>query len=184
MTSFYLENFDDGDLTERPQSAEYKRGFADAQAAAQSSDAAQLARSLSEVSSTLKDMAFGYEEARQVMTSRVAPVLNQIAELVVPEVLEATFGHHLVQALSGSIQAVASAPIPIGVNPETLAQLAANEVDVPPQFELVEDTSLTTGQAVVVTPDSPFLLDLASLSSALKTALNAVEPFERSLKNG
>lgn len=179
MSAVYLESFDGPEQTERVLSADYKRGFADATEAAEASHAARIAEAAQEVSTTLKDMTFGFEEARHFMEGRMAPVLGQVAELIVPDILQATFRLHLIQTLDHVVKTDVARPVLVAVHPDVVTLLQDAGPEMPPQVQLVADASLKAGQAVIADDGEATLLDLASLSEALTAALTAIETNER-----
>jgi flagellar biosynthesis/type III secretory pathway protein FliH len=183
LTRVTLERFEDT-TTEVPKSADYIRGFADGERAAQNSDAAQLTTAVESVASTLSDMAFGYEEARVQLLEKIRPLLVQLSEAVLPGLALETFSAHLIDVITRDFEAATKRPIQISVPPDTADYLEGVLSGHDGNFTFVGDIELTKGQALLHDGDTHILIDFPALILALQTALNGVEPLERSLSNG
>jgi flagellar assembly protein FliH len=177
-----LERFENDGANMQVESPDYRRGKADGLVHAETLSNAKIAQSVSEVSSILNDMAFGYQEARHHILERMQPLVSQISDKVLPDIAKVVFGTHLSEVINFELQRSASLPIQIAVAP-----------DLFPTFEglkdydhcvFVSDPSLTDGQAIIQQKDVEVLMDLPSLILALQTALNGLESPERSIRNG
>lgn len=172
-----LESFESDGQADVAQSADYKRGLAKGLAQAETSQNADLSRSIGEISSALTDMAFGYEQARLHVLERLHPVLGQIAEAVLPLIAIETFGAHLIDVIEAEFQTATSAPIMITVTPdlvETLRSSLTGNI-----FTFFGDPMLDVGQALICQDTTHVLLDLPALTLALQSALNGLERPER-----
>ncbi|MGJ8609937.1 MAG: hypothetical protein ACSHWY_02510 [Octadecabacter sp.] len=177
-----LENFEADNAFEIGESPEYHRGFAAALLEVEASQAAELAQSVAAISSTLTDMAFGFEEARLHLLNRLSPLLGQLAETILPQLAQESFGAHLKDVVEGAFETVSSAPLTIAVSPDVIPSLKA--LTATKQFEFVPDPALRAGQAFIGQGDTHVLLDLAALTTELQAVLNGIEHSERSVSHG
>lgn len=177
-----LERFEGDGANLYVESADYLRGKADGLSLAETQNSAKIAQSLNEVSSKLTDMAFGYQEARHHILEQMQPLVRQIADKVLPEIAQISFGVHLSEVINSELQNSASLPIQIAVAPHMLPSF-----DGMPEFDhcvFVADPNLEDGQALIQQDASEVFLDLPSLILSLRTALNALESPNRSIRNG
>ncbi len=177
-----LESFEIDDPADIEQSAEYNRGLADGLAQAEASQNADLARSVERISSSLTDMAFGYEEARLHVLERLRPLLRQTSEAILPIIARETFGTHLIDVIEVEFQTAASAPIMISVARDLVETL--NSTVTGDLFTFVADQTLDVGQALLCQDNTHILLDLPALTLALQSALNGLERPERIQSHG
>ncbi|SMX40401.1 hypothetical protein [Octadecabacter ascidiaceicola] len=177
-----LEKFEGDGASLQIESPDYRRGKADGLLHAETLNATKVAQSISEISSTLNDMAFGYEEARHHLLGQLQPLVRQIADKVLPDIARVGFGAHLSELINLELEASASLPIHIGVAPEVLGALDSLEKQAHCVF--VSDPNLIEGQAVIQQNGVEVFLDIPSLVLDLQTALNGLESPERSTANG
>jgi len=181
-TRVTLESFEADGMSGVEESSDYKRGFAAGLLESEASNAANLAAAVAEISSTLRDMAFGYEEARLHVLERLRPLLGQLAEAILPQIAKETFGAHLAGVVEDAFETASSAPITIAVPPDVMSSLADSKVAK--QFDFVADPALSAGQALIGQGDIHVLLDLAALTTELQAVLNGIEHSERTLSHG
>lgn len=184
LSQVTLECFDDGEGAAPQQSAEFKRGFEAGVAAMKEADTAKQAEATSAVSSTLADMRFGYAEARLALLDRIRPLLVQVAEAVLPEVVQDTFSLHLVDTLMRDFETLTGQPVQIAVSPAAVEPLKASLRDLSDDFVFVPDANLIDGQAVVKSAQRQIMIDLPALMLALQTALCGLDSLERTRTHG
>jgi len=177
-----LERFDDGIKSAQEKNADYKRGFSDGLAQATESDTAKRTQSITQVSSTLSDMSFGYEEARVNILRNLKSLLGQISEVVLPQIAKDTFGAHLLDVVESNFLMATDESIQISVAPNLVAALCNTHDEK--RFSIIPDASLIEGQALIQETETQILLDLPALTLALQTALNGLELPERTQSNG
>ena len=184
MTSsrFTLESFECDGPIDVAQSADYSRGLADGRAQAETSQNADISRSIEGISSTLADMAFGYEEARLRVLERLHTLLGQVSEAVLPLIARETFGAHLIDVIEAEFQTTTSSPIMIAVAPDLVETL--NTSSIGDLFTFVANPTLDVGQALMCQDNTHILLDLPALTLALQSALNGLERPERTQSHG
>ncbi|WP_143831328.1 hypothetical protein [Octadecabacter temperatus] len=164
------------------ESPDYQRGKADGIIHAETLNNAKIAQSINEVSVTLSDMTFGYEEARQHILEQMQSLVRQISDQVIPEIAKATFGSHLSEIVDVELNRSANLPIQIGIAPDLLP--AFDALGSKEHCVFVPVPNLTAGQAIILQNDVEILLDLPSLVLALQSTLNGLESHQRSSRNG
>lgn len=179
-----LESFERDGPAEPQESADYKRGYEAAMAAMEQSRAATTATALKELSATLNDMAFGFEEARVHLSARLHGLLMQLGSAALPQILKDSFGAHLNEVIEHHFDTLAGVPIQIAVTPDVEAELNGADSTPHPQFHFVSDPSLTTGQALINDGGAHVMLDLPSLLETLQSTLSSFDSFERTEKHG
>jgi len=177
-----LERFEGDGANLQFESPDYRRGKADGLIHAETLNSSKIAQSINEISSTLSDMAFGYEEARHYILEQMQPLVRQISDKALPEIAKVVFGAHLSEVVNFELQKSASLPIQIAVAPDLLPTFdGLKDYD---HCVFVSDPKLADGQAVIQQQDVEVFLDLPSLVLALQTALNGLESPKRSIRNG
>lgn len=145
---------------------------------------AQLLRTLKNLNTVIADAAFGYAEARHEILTRLTPILTQVADAIVPEVLAQTFGLHLVETLKSRIETELESGIVIRVSPDLARMLEASGQASALKHEVYPDPDLTGAQALITGAGQGQLLDLDALAEALGTALSGLQQTEWKKSNG
>ena len=179
-----LEDFEANDVASVQQSPDYLRGFEHGQTAARAESATLQAEAIETLANTLSDMQFGYEEARGFLTAQIAPILSQLADVVLPEVLRDTFAQHLVETIMTAIGEATNEPLQIVVSPSQLRNLQAANLPELKQFEFVERSSLPDEQALILGGPCDVILDTQFLLHELQTALRGLDSPERTTQHG
>ncbi|MDA9207804.1 hypothetical protein N9O61_02850 [Octadecabacter sp.] len=180
-----LESFDNGTPIPIPESPDYKRGYQQGLTEAQTLTEKELLAAVSELSATLTDLSFGYEEALQHVLSKLSPLMSQISEHVVPEVLSNTFGLHLAEMLKDAVATECEGGFQVLVSPETATLLQSAEQASSMPCDILASSDLVAGQALLSCGEaSDQVLDLPALTNALKTALQGIDQKEWSRMNG
>lgn len=183
-TRFTLESFDSGTARAEVETLEYRRGFEDGLAEGNASIEIQAQKAITELTATLNDLAFGYEEARQQMLSKVAPIMIQISDLIVPAILEETFQQHLSEMLTNTVEAGCADGFEILVSPENADLLKHSDLGVSVPYRISPSVDLVAGQAAVITGEANQLLDLNALLETLSNALRGIDQSNWSKMNG
>lgn len=179
-----LESFEENGAVPLKESPDYLRGFADGAAQAEQQNAAENSRAVADIASALQDMTFGFTEARIHILDRIRPLLAQIAETVLPDILNEAFAPHLIQALTQSFDDASDEPVMIAVAPEITGAVGETLASLDGKFKLVPDPKIALGQAILRRDDTQILIDFPGLLNALQTALHGLEPSERTHSNG
>jgi len=179
-----LENFEDDKAQAVPESSDFKRGYEAGRAAAIEARESATARAIQELSSTLHDMNFGYEEARLHLMGKLRPLLTQLSEIALPEILHLSFGAHLNELVETHFDGLAEECLAISVAPEVANRLKSGLSSGDPRFVFVPDTSLDAGQAIIKGGDTHVMLDLPDLLKTLQTALSGLETLQGAKNHG
>lgn len=178
-----LESFETDSSSTQKDSADYLRGYNDGLAHVAETQASELTSTAADIAATLNDMTFGFAEARVHILDRIRPLLAQIAETVLPEIVKETFAEHLIETLNRYFDTAMEEPIEITVSPEAFDLLQASLSPQIGNFSFVADTSVTSGQAILHHNSEHIMIDLPALLSTLQDALNGLESSERIQSN-
>ena len=167
-----LESFEKG----------YRAGWDDA-IKAQSDEKDRISSSFGQ---HLKDLSFTYHEAHAQVMNAVTPLLNEMANVVLPEVARAALGQHVAEQLEKLGQEIAGVEVEIAVAPartEAVAPLLEDDYGFP--IRLVADDTLEEEQADIRFGQHERQIDLGDL---IASVTEAVEGFahdnQRNLKHG
>jgi flagellar assembly protein FliH len=178
LSPITLESFELTEPQTAPESPDFRRGFEAGLAAANETQQAATATAIQELSSTINDMNFGFEEARVHLLSKLRPLLSQLSEAALPEILHQSFGAHLNETIETQFNHLADETLSIAVTPEVASHLEANLQEKNPRFVFAADPDLDAGQAVIKGGNSQVMLDLQSLLHTLQTALSGLEAIQ------
>ena len=167
-----LEAFEEG----------YRAGWDDA-IKAQSDDRSRISSALGQ---HLQDLSFTYHEAYAHVMNAMAPLLDEIGRVVLPEIARSTLGAHIMAELQRAAQEVGTLEVVIAVSPanaEAVAPLLESGFGFPVRLET--DETLAEEQADIRFADSERQVDLGALIASVR---EAVEGFtyenRRKLANG
>ena len=176
-----LESFDDETGRAAPYlSAEYKSGFEAGTLIAEEKSAAQHAQALDDIKGILRDMAFGYAEARRELLDQIRPILAQVAEVILPALAQETFSAHLIETLETTFRDATLEAVQVSVAPNMIALLE----DAETAFPISSDPALEPGQALLRRCDTHIMIDLPTLTAALQEALRGLEATQRTHAHG
>lgn len=148
--------------------AGYQAGWDDA-SKAQVDERQQIASSLAQ---NLQDMSFTYHEALSKLTVSIEPVMGQIIEKVLPEMVKSAVGLHIVEQVNELLKDQVSGTLEISVSPESVASVEQIlEQGLPEPFRLVADDNLGDGQAFLRFPDAERQIDLDTVVEDVSKAM-------------
>ncbi|WP_299949360.1 ABC transporter ATP-binding protein [uncultured Ruegeria sp.] len=128
----------------------------------------------SELSATLSDLSFTYQEALTRMTLSLEPLFQSLIQVVLPETVERSFATRLSDQLCEMAQEQIGQPMQLTVPTGTSDQVAAA---LPPEFsptpQVVEDPSLQPGQAHLQVGTARREVDCAALLSSIAASFDA-----------
>lgn len=179
-----LENFEIAGTGTEQESHEFRRGFDKGLEQANDLAQTQMSASVSELTATLNDLAFGYEEALQQILTKLTPLMSQISELVVPTILADTFQNHLADTLRDAMRTECAGGFRILVSPKTAELLTSPDLGTSVPYEILPSVDLVEGQAIISSGEASQVLDLVALTSSLRTALQGTDQTEWSQLNG
>ncbi|MBM9596138.1 FliH/SctL family protein [Roseitranquillus sediminis] len=166
--------------------AAYENGFRDGAADALASVEADETRLRADIAAAVQSLGFTYQEAVAHVMGGVAPVLRALVEQVLPAMLAETVGHAILEELLPLAEQAADIPVRVLVSKadaNCLRHVLGENSPLP--LAIVEDASLTAGQAHLRLAGTERQIDVAAVLQRISTALSAVtELNERTLANG
>jgi flagellar assembly protein FliH len=119
-------------------------------------------------------MSFTYEEALAKLTVSLEPAMREIINKLLPEMVRAALGAHILEQVQGLLKTQVEQPVEILIHPqntEIVQRIIGANLSAP--FEIVDDKTLGAGQAFVRIGDSERQVDLDSLVSEVSKAMTA-----------
>lgn len=148
----------------------YAAGWEDA-ITAQAQDQTKVTEALAR---SLEDLSFTYHEAYAQMMASVEPVFRSLTKQVLPQVMDQTFGHRVVEQLNAMTAGQIAQPVALIIPPGTsiaIKPLLAKELPI--QVELIEHPSMAPGQACLKVGDAERELDSDQLLEGIANSVNA-----------
>jgi len=171
---------------ESAKTAAYEQGYAAGWDDAAKAEAESQTRIGSEFARHLQEMSFTFHEARAHVIEATKPVLQELVETILPKVIRETMGARIVETLDPLIDQAADQPITITVAQgcrELLEPYLENSVSA--VLELVEEPTLTDGQAYLRLGQVERKIDLTDALNQVLQALSALSNLnEEVLKHG
>ncbi len=148
----------------------YGAGWEDA-VQAQEQSGAQLS---SDLSATLSDLSFTYQEALTRMTLSLEPMFQSLVQTVLPETIEHSFATRLTEQLCEMAREQVGQPLQLTVPAGTSDQVeAVLPQDISPRPRVTEDASLQPGHARLQVGTAQREVDCANLLSSIAAAFDA-----------
>ncbi|MGC3939856.1 ABC transporter ATP-binding protein [Roseobacter sp. EG26] len=148
----------------------YQAGWDDA-VKAQSDTVAKISADFGQ---NLQDMTFTYQEALSKLTVSIEPIMAEIIDKLLPELVKNALGAHIIEQTCQMIKENAEQPVEIVVAPanvETVRELAQGKISAP--FELISEATLGEGQAFVRIGSAEQSVDLDAVVSGISEAMTA-----------
>lgn len=122
----------------------YKAGWDDAVRA----EGEEQTRIRADLARNLQDLSFTYEEARATILRALTPLLREMSARILPELARQTLGETIAETLRPVAERETEIGIEIAVNPEArpAVEHALSQATLP-QFSIIEEPALDTGQA-------------------------------------
>ncbi|GGH39400.1 flagellar assembly protein FliH [Cribrihabitans marinus] len=176
MAAGRLQLIDEDTLEERRLAA-FEQGYAAGWEDAVAAQATEDDRVVSGLAKTLEDLSFTYHEALAQMAVSLRPLFQGLVGTVLPDALNRSFGHHIVEQLndmaSEDIAQPALLVVPKGAG-KALQPILDRDFSLPVQ--LIEEASLPPGQASLRIGQAERDIDcnrlLASISEAMDTYIH------------
>lgn len=146
----------------------YKAGWDDA-VKAQSDDRTRISSAFGQ---HLQDLSFTYHEAYSQVMSAVAPILNEMAGTVLPQIARATLSQHIADQLDALTQEIGALGVVIAVAPsrvEAVQGLLQQDFGFP--IELAADETLNEDQADIRFGETERQIDLGELIASVAEAV-------------
>ena len=160
----------------------YRAGWDDA-AKAQTDDGAALSEGLRQ---SLQDVSFTYHEAYGHVMNAVAPLLEDMVQSLLPQMLRATLGAHIAQTLQDLARDIGGLDVELAVAPEMVSAVEPMvEDDFGFPLRLVSDASLNADQADLRYGESEKQIDLGDLMTTVTEAVHGfAHDHRRKMANG
>lgn len=161
-----LSDFEEAKLTSFETG--YEAGWEDA-VAAQNVEVARLREDLGR---NLHTLSFTYHEARGHILHALEPLLHDMVSKVLPSIAKETLGRIVMEQLLPVAESMASAPITVMANPESLPQirdLLTTQDSLP--FVFSAEASLGEGQVYLRMTDTETRIDLDGVIKAIGAAV-------------
>ncbi|MCT4554992.1 MAG: ABC transporter ATP-binding protein [Pelagimonas sp.] len=160
----------------------YRAGWDDA-IKAQSEDRDRISNELGQ---HLQDLSFTYHEACSHVINALTPLLNEMVQVVLPSMSQASLQAHIVEQLQAIAKEVGGMDVVIAVSPansEALEPLMDQDFGFP--IQLLEDPDLAAEQADIRFGQTEKQIDLGDLLSSLKEAVDGfAHENRRKIANG
>ncbi len=148
----------------------YGAGWEDA-VQAQEQTGTQLS---SDLSATLSDLSFTYQEALTRMTLSLEPMFQSLVQTILPETIEHGFAKRLTEQICDMAREQVGQPLQLTVPAGTSDQVEAMlPQDISPRPQVIEDVSLQPGQARLQVGIAQREVDCAALLSSIAAAFDA-----------
>ena len=148
----------------------YGAGWEDA-VQAQEQTGTQLS---SDLSATLSDLSFTYQEALTRMTLSLEPMFQSLVQTILPETIEHGFAKRLTEQLCDMAREQVDQPLQLTVPAGTSDQVEAMlPQDISPRPQVIEDVSLQPGQARLQVGIAQREVDCAALLSSIAATFEA-----------
>ena len=160
----------------------YKAGWDDA-ARASAEDQTRIS---TEFARNLQDLGFTFHEARSHMMRSLEPLLMELAESLLPELVAQTLGARIVEEIMPMAESAADRPIEIVVSPASraaLEPLLSSATTVP--LTLSEEPSLAAGQVHLRSGKVEKEIDLTGAIERVTAVISAaVQSNEKVFRHG
>lgn len=124
---------------------------------------------------SLADLSFSFAAARHVVLQQITPLLQLVADKIVPQILQATLGAALAEELIAAAQHDMARPIPLRLAPVDCAAVADIAAKVAGcALAVTPDPELRPGQALIGGPAQLSAFDSQTLADDLAAALHAL----------
>ncbi|MGR3661617.1 MAG: flagellar biosynthesis protein [Paracoccaceae bacterium] len=160
----------------------YKAGWTDACSA----EKADQTRISAEFARNLQDLGFTFHEARNQVLKSLEHFLTELIEKILPKIAHETLGLVIIDEIVPMAEEAANAPLQVVISPLTRPAIEPllegfSTIDL----ELVEETSLSSGQVFLRVGPAEKQIDFSKIFEATSTALAAMyQTNERALKHG
>ncbi|MBK5934067.1 flagellar assembly protein FliH [Rhodovulum imhoffii] len=155
------------------RTAAYEEGYSAGWDDAIAREAAERTRIGTDFAKTLQEMAFSYHEARSSVIQALSPLLQAMAERILPQAAQARFAETVLEAATDLAACVANRPVEIRVAPENLEALERLLPPDPPlPVTVTEDATLGPGQAWIGGPETEREVDIDTVLTELSKAVD------------
>lgn len=159
---------------EAERCAAYQEGLRDGRAAAEEESRADQSRLVEEAVQALRDLEFGYTEARAHVLAGATRLLSDIISHILPRSVRATLGARIIEELSPLLEDAAGQQVQIAAPAGSTTWLAPLLAQTNLPLDLREDAALEDGQLLLQLGAEARMIDW---QDALSPIADAVEAF-------
>ena len=160
----------------------YKAGWDDAV----KSEAEEQSRIGAEFARNLQDLGFTFHEARTHVMQALEPLLSEIVNKVLPELVSETLGQTVLEQLLPMAEDASDTPVQIVVSPHSrpaIQRFVDESLTIP--MEIIEEPSLADGQVYLRMGELEKKIDMDAAVDRIGQAINTVYALnEEALKHG
>lgn len=158
LEGFKLEAFESG----------YRAGWDDA-LKAQSQDRESVSSAFAQ---QIQDLSFTYHEAYAHVMNSVAPLLEEMSNVLLPQMAQATLGQHIYEQLHRMAQEIGQMRVQVAVSPENAdAILPILDTDFGFPVDILQDETLAQEQADIRFGETERQIDLSDLVQTIKDSV-------------
>lgn len=159
----------------------YKAGWDDA-ARAEAEDQTRIG---ADFARNLQDLSFTFHEARAHVLQSMEPLLEELIDTLLPDLVGETLGLRIVEELRPMIEDGADSPIELVVAPQSRAALEKQLADTNTSaIRLSEEPSLAEGQAYLRVGKTERQIDMTGALERISVAIQSLYALnERTLKH-
>lgn len=122
-----------------------------------------------------QEMSFSFHEARAHLVQSIEPLLEEILQVFLPDVVRATMGERILQTLEPLIAEASSTPVEIRVAPGQKDSIESRLSGAPlSSFSIAEEETLSDGQAFLRLGKAERKVDLTEAMNDVRASLHAI----------
>lgn len=152
--------------------AAYEQGYSAGWEDATKAQADAKAEVEAEVAQHLQRLAFGYQEARQMVLQAMEPLLTQMTTRLLPAIAAESLAPLVLEAVMPLAESLADAPITLRVAPEAKAaveRMVADAIGLP--CRIIVDDGLQGGCVLIATDSAELRVDVDAAMAAITQAV-------------
>lgn len=162
------------EVLEEQRLAAFEKGYSAGWEDAVKAKEKETKRISAELANSLEDLNFTYQEAQVQLIESLDPMFKVLTSAVLPDAMAASFGHHIVDQLTGMARDQTSQPMQVVVGPgEGSAVRALLKEDFTVPVKVHEDASLAPGQAYLRVGGSECEINSAALLESIRDSIDA-----------
>ncbi len=160
--------------------AEYEKGYIAGYEDAMQSAMREQSRIKTELAHNLQDIGFTFHEARAHVMRSLEPLLQEIADKFLPELVRETLAQHVIEAALPLARDAADAPIEVVTAPANRAALEPVLTSIAHMnFVMKEEPSLGEGQVYLQSRRSELSVSFSDVIDNVRAALAALNDINK-----
>lgn len=187
MTLAFLERFDaPNNAAPEPLPVTEQDGYAAGYEAGKQDEQARQDTLKAEVIEKLTDMSFVYAEAKQDVLASITPLIQTLADKLLPELTADVARVHLVDCLQKAAQSDVDQPMKLQAAQSDLEALKASlPEDLPMKVSVEPKEGLLPGECLITAPSGETTLNATQLIENIREILSGMtQQTKRTAQNG